>query len=1085
MADVKDLPKDWLLPSLIDHRAQTEPDTVWTEYPASPSTYDEGFKTVTYRKLANAVSGAARWIERTLGGKSDNFEVLAYMGPNDVRYMILIAAAVKAGYAMLLISPRNSLEAQLNLFKQTGCHKLVTTSPGPPAIQQLADASGFPVFHVPSVDELFEQDHVHYEYDKKYSENKAEPLVILHTSGSTGLPKKIVYTHEFAATYQRSFQSPPPKGYYSMNSLYSGNRLFFMLPPFHAAGVLMHLLNAVNNKTTIITPTSLTPPTARSLAEALKHVKIDCAFGTPLTCLEFNTEPALLDEVAANLETFFYAGGDCPKAIGDKINEKIKLFTIVGYTECGNFNQIRPIGPWSNEWKYIEIDPSMNAEYRHSHEDLYQHWIVRNPELEHKQAPFKLFPELQEYTSKDLFSRHPTKPNLWTHRGRADDIIVFLTGEKTNPISFEATIARDPDVSAALVVGAQRFQAALLVEPKEPLSTPSARAEFLERIWPLIVEANAACPAHARIARSHITFTIPEKPLLRAGKGTVQRAPSVTLYRDEITRLYADADKQTVGAAVPATAVVNASVGEITETVRENILKVTQWSSLDNEEDIFTKGVDSLQVLMLIRGIKATYQCEALAPSIIYTNRTVESLVRAIQKLDTVEQTSQAETATRFRNTIESSVVKHTNEVDLLRPSTSMTKSQTTERTVLLTGSTGAIGCYLLQELLANPCIKHIYCLNRSLSSATLQAERNQTHALPASWDTTRVTHLTADLSTLAFGLKEIQFQKLLGAVTDILHAAWPVNFNKPLDSFEPHLAGIVNLISFSLSASHSPQITFVSSISAAFGSAASGKTSTVPEIILTDPTAPGQTGYAASKHVAERILAHASEKLGVVSTILRVGQVAGPAESEGMWAPQEWLPSLVISSATLGALPDSFGAKSSVEGEVVDWVPIDLLAKVILDLAVGGPSLQLNGAMKSGSTPVKVYHPHNPQRTTWSALLPSVQKSMSAAMGRDIEVVSFASWIEKVKAASQSVLENTASKNGTGAQTVSAVPAVKLLDFYEGLLKSPATGKSVAPLETKLAECGSETLRKTGPITPQLMDKWVEGWMKLHNAEV
>lgn len=45
--------------------------------------------------------------------------------------------------------------------------------------------------------------------------------------------------------------------------------------------------------------------------------------------------------------------------------------------------------------------------------------------------------ELEEYRTKDLFELHPQIPNLWRWCARSDEIIVFLNGEKTNPISME------------------------------------------------------------------------------------------------------------------------------------------------------------------------------------------------------------------------------------------------------------------------------------------------------------------------------------------------------------------------------------------------------------------------------------------------------------------------------------------------------------------------------------------------------------------------------------------------------------------------------------------------------------------------
>ena len=48
-------PAKWLIPNLLDRRAETEPDRLYAEYPNSPWTYDEGFRGITYGELANAV----------------------------------------------------------------------------------------------------------------------------------------------------------------------------------------------------------------------------------------------------------------------------------------------------------------------------------------------------------------------------------------------------------------------------------------------------------------------------------------------------------------------------------------------------------------------------------------------------------------------------------------------------------------------------------------------------------------------------------------------------------------------------------------------------------------------------------------------------------------------------------------------------------------------------------------------------------------------------------------------------------------------------------------------------------------------
>ena len=88
-----------LVPNIVDERARANPDSLYAEYPVSVSSYREGYRKITYRCFANAINGIAWFLHRTLG-PGVNFENLAYIGPNDLRYPALILGAVKAGYTV-------------------------------------------------------------------------------------------------------------------------------------------------------------------------------------------------------------------------------------------------------------------------------------------------------------------------------------------------------------------------------------------------------------------------------------------------------------------------------------------------------------------------------------------------------------------------------------------------------------------------------------------------------------------------------------------------------------------------------------------------------------------------------------------------------------------------------------------------------------------------------------------------------------------------------------------------------------------------------------------------------------------------
>lgn len=88
-----------LIPNIVDHLAKLTPDAPYALYPNSPFTYDEGYRTVSYKDFANAINGLAWWLSNSLG-PSTNFDVVAYIGPNDVRYTALVLGAIKSGYVV-------------------------------------------------------------------------------------------------------------------------------------------------------------------------------------------------------------------------------------------------------------------------------------------------------------------------------------------------------------------------------------------------------------------------------------------------------------------------------------------------------------------------------------------------------------------------------------------------------------------------------------------------------------------------------------------------------------------------------------------------------------------------------------------------------------------------------------------------------------------------------------------------------------------------------------------------------------------------------------------------------------------------
>ncbi|KAI9644957.1 hypothetical protein NHQ30_006992 [Ciborinia camelliae] len=1057
-----------LLPNLVDAIAATEPEALFAEYPVHPANYESGYQKFSYGTFANAINGVAWWLQEKLGpGKG--FPALAYIGPNDILVNAFLLGAVKTGYKTLLTSPRNSILAQENLFNFAECKVLVTTTPQPVQLQPMIAAlssKGIRVLELPNILELIEKSHPHFPFEKTFEGAKNEPFVVLHTSGTTELPKPIVWTHDYYAT--ATVEPEPPAGYINQASLYAGVRIFNTLPYFHAAGVNFGLINAVYNRSVVIYPIAGFP-SASLLIDGLKHTKADIAILVPPYVIDIAQNAENLDFVAANLKSLFYVGGAIPPAAGDLISSKIKLNGHVGATETGFYPTLKPVGERSNFWSHYQFDPYANITLEHKADDLYEAVWNKNLDPEKVQAVFKVFPKLQTWRSKDLYSPHPTMPDLWLYRGRGDDIIVFLTGEKTNPISMEHRINQHPDVRQAMVIGTLRFQAALLIElVDEKLLSVAERAEAIERLWPVVEEANKTCPAHARVAKSHILFTEPGRPILISGKGTIQRAPTLREYSSEIENLYTDADKMsayTIGESVGNEEQFDISnTKTIRELLRRAVLKVTEWddAKFQDEDNLFVQGMDSLQALQLIRQLRKALKKPSLPITILYTNPSLTQLAESIVKIADQESNLKAADVTDRGHKIEETLQRYCQLVDKIsiEHDSATGLSPVSEHVVVLTGSTGSLGSYILGTLMQAASVSHIYCLDRTSDSHLRHLKKNQKDNKPMDFPASKVTFLKADLSKLDLGLDDAMYKRIQDSATDFIHSAWPVNFNISLDTFKPQLDGIVNILSFVSSIPHHISLLFISSISSILAL----ESTTVLEKIINDTSAPLPMGYAESKYISERILDYAAkQKMPTVDIkIARVGQVAGPAYTSGVWNKSEWMPSLVITSFHMGFVPEILGSDKMK----LDWVPIDILSSSLVDI-----SFHHNG--ETSNSGARVFHPLNQTPTTWDILMPIILKTLNASSPEvhpAVTKIPYTGWLQKLR---DTARENALSNTMELEEILAQYPAIKLLDFFETL---PETGWSEKDMSEALK--ASSHLANLVGIEWAWMEKWVKGWI-------
>jgi thioester reductase-like protein len=298
---------------------------------------------------------------------------------------------------------------------------------------------------------------------------------------------------------------------------------------------------------------------------------------------------------------------------------------------------------------------------------------------------------------------------------------------------------------------------------------------------------------------------------------------------------------------------------------------------------------------------------------------------------------------------------------------------------VVLTGSTGSLGSYLLDRILAHPRVAKIYCLNRSSNSKERQIQTASFPKLDTNLSTDRVEFLHGQCGKPSFELDVEKYKELLETTTHIVHNAWAVNFNLAVESFESsHIYGVREPLDFSAASSKAIHIFFISSISSVTNWPVDHE-GPVPERVINDSRVAEMNGYGESKHIAELLLDVGYIMAGITSSILRIGQIGGPIKSSGVWNKQEWLPSLIRSSKYLGLLPQTIGAMNEIS-----WQPVDILADIILEILD-------NSLDQAVDKKTKVYNATNPHVTAWANLAPVVQKLLSTD-NSPVKIVPYAS---------------------------------------------------------------------------------------------
>ncbi|KAF2101646.1 NRPS-like enzyme [Rhizodiscina lignyota] len=887
---------------LLRQRAQ-EPlaDEPIVAYPSCGTDY----AFYTPRQLDTLVEQAAvhyaQFVPQRLSS-ADPVQVIGLLGPSSFDYLITLLAVSRLGHSVLFLSTRISENAYVNLIEETKASTLLIHPNFREVSKKVqkrtkvhvqpicgwedddAPALSNPAKRLPTnhLDGSLEADHVCW---------------IIHSSGSTGLPKPIYQTQLVVLkNYANNF----------------GLRGFITLPLFHAHGISC-VFRAIHSRKLIYMYNADLPLTASNLLVTLRDHPIEILYAVPYA-LKLLGESKEGLRVLSELKLVMFGGSACPKPIGDKlVRHGVFLISHYGTTETGQLmTSFRDRDDL--DWDYVRVEPKLQPYLRWEEEarGIYELCILDG-------WPSKVASNRPDgsYATKDLFEKHPTKENAWRYYARKDDTLVLENGEKANPLLVEGVARENANVSEAIAFGANKPRIGLFLIPSRDTKYCTDGA-LIENVWKSLDQSNAVIPAFARISKDMVRVLSPDIDYRKTDKGTVIRA---AFYRDFADLIEAAYNEDNVGSGslvLEGPALINYLRGQLLE-----LIDISDPLQLKDNTDLFSFGVDSLQSIRLRSVLVKTLDLggRKLPQNFVFENPSLAAIASELTRLRLGENRGE-------KTSVEQRMTAMIDKYSHFQPHVPVTRTINGEH-IAVTGATGSLGANVVAQLASSNNIDTVYCLVRASSPSA--AEDRVRKSLDARYvaqnlsenELKKIVAIPADLSDPLLGMDQERYDGLTAAVTGVVHCAWSVNFNWALESFEKDcIAGTRHLLDLCLKAKGptSARFAFCSSVS----TVAATPTDVAPEALPASLTYAQEMGYAQSKLVTEHIVTRASRETGMQARVLRIGQIIADTKA-GIWNASEAIPMMFQTAETMHSLPQL--------DDMLSWTPVDVVASTVIDL--------------------------------------------------------------------------------------------------------------------------------------------------------
>jgi amino acid adenylation domain-containing protein/thioester reductase-like protein len=893
-------------------------------------------KQISYRELDERANQLAHHLR---GQGIDQHSVVMVHQERSIDLIVSLLATLKAGAAYLPVEPDIPMRRLEMFTKETGCAAVITTADGLhqfaglPMLALTADAgasAGCPRSPLGSVAEA------------------QDPAYIIYTSGSTGTPKGVRVSH--ASLGYLCSQVNERYGIGSSDRVLQFAAISFdtsieqiLVPLLHGATLVLPDLNWAPSELPDrlirhgVTVMDLTPPYWRAFLSELSQNPIDL--------------PVRLTIVGGSA----VHAEDCRTAL--RVMPSARLVNAYGLTETAITSctmeitsevladrGAAPVGkPLEHTVVHVmdesgrQVPPQQPGEIYISGPGVAQGYTTER--LSSHTRFFVNEAGMRTYRTGDL--------GRWTSDGVLEvlgrvDRQLKVRGYRIEPSEIEATLSSHELIDDVAVKpfqhnGEQQI-AAYYTAPRagESVTSKELRA-FLSAYLPTYM-----------IPSTFVKLTT--MPVKTNGKADLEALPDP------------------VRAIAPAAEPSNSS-GLVERAVTSLWCQVLDVVDVEPEANFFELGGNSIIAAELLAKVRAALgiQITQVRPLIrlLLEDASLRSFAKAVEsaRAGTLDGTP------RYVDFEAESVVG----VPIRRTPAGSPAWQNPKH-VLLTGSTGFLGIYLLRELLATTNAT-VHCLVRAddPDEAVARIQRNARHYLQddlAGYRRAgRIEAVPSDLAQPLLGLSEAEFDRLAGIADVIHHPGGLVNFIYPYSHMKPaNVEGTREIIRLAGRYRNVP-VHYISTMAVVSGFGTAGIRHVTEETPLAHADRLS-VGYVESKWVAEAMLHNAAQE-GLPVAIYRAADISGDCES-GAWNTATEMCAMKKFIVDTGLSP--------IAELPLDYTPVDRYAAAVAHIA--------SSKLPQG----EVYHLTNPGKVNVALLNERLR-----AHGHRVSEIPWSEWLEHV----------------------------------------------------------------------------------------